>query len=235
MKQTDYIKIYNWMRCIKCGVQRELYALLYSLGGKKEGASCTIQYLADRLNITSRWVQKTLIELQQDGYVTVEYVAGKRSIFHTTTPEQSFTPEQSDTPEQSFTTTPEQSFTPDTLLLSDKRIQIKDNRENKEAASKKSKFQKPTIEQIAAYCQERQNGIDAEAFFYFYESKGWLVGKTPMKDWQAAVRTWEQKRKNETQYGNNNPRQAATTVANTTEAKPYSRIQQLGDTHFNLK
>ena len=215
MKQTDYIKIYNWMRCIKCGVQRELYALLYSLGGKKEGASCTIQYLADRLNITSRWVQKTLIELQQDGYVTVEYVAGKRSIFHTTTPEQ--------------------SFTPDTLLLSDKRIQIKDNRENKEAASKKSKFQKPTIEQIAAYCQERQNGIDAEAFFYFYESKGWLVGKTPMKDWQAAVRTWEQKRKNETQYGNNNPRQAATTVANTTEAKPYSRIQQLGDTHFNLK
>ena len=112
---------------------------------------------------------------------------------------------------------------------------IDNNRENKEAALKKSKFQKPTIEQIAAYCQERQNGIDAEAFFYFYESKGWLVGKTPMNDWQAAVRTWEQKRKNETNHGNNNPRQAATTAANTTEAKPYSRIQQLGDTRFNLK
>ena len=112
---------------------------------------------------------------------------------------------------------------------------IDNNRENIEAAPKKSKFQKPTIEQIAAYCQERQNGIDAEAFFYFYESKGWLVGKTPMKDWQAAVRTWEQKRKNETQHGNNNPRQAATTAANPTEAKPYSRIQQLGNTRFDLK
>jgi hypothetical protein len=56
---------------------------------------------------------------------------------------------------------------------------------------KKKTFQKPTVEQVAAYCKERNNLVDAQAFFDFYESKGWLVGKSPMKNWQAAVRTWE--------------------------------------------
>lgn len=56
---------------------------------------------------------------------------------------------------------------------------------------------KPSIEEIKQYCLERNNGIDAEQFFDFYESKGWLVGKNKMKNWQAAVRTWE-KRKQKT-------------------------------------
>ena len=56
---------------------------------------------------------------------------------------------------------------------------------------KRKIFRKPTIEEIAAYCEERQNGVDASQFFDFYESKGWMVGKNPMKDWRAAVRNWE--------------------------------------------
>ena len=52
-------------------------------------------------------------------------------------------------------------------------------------------FKKPSVEEVRAYCEERKNKVDAEAFVDFYESKGWLVGKTPMKDWKAAVRTWE--------------------------------------------
>lgn len=58
----------------------------------------------------------------------------------------------------------------------------------------KERFKKPTVEEVSLYCKERNNGINAEAFVNFYESKGWLVGKTPMKDWKAAVRTWELKR-----------------------------------------
>ena len=58
---------------------------------------------------------------------------------------------------------------------------------------KNTKFQKPSIEEIRLYCQERNNSVDPEKFFNFYESKGWLVGKSPMKDWKAAVRTWEQR------------------------------------------
>lgn len=58
---------------------------------------------------------------------------------------------------------------------------------------KSKKFVKPTVEEITLYCQERQNTISAEQFFNFYESKGWRVGNQPMKDWKAAVRTWEAK------------------------------------------
>ncbi len=53
------------------------------------------------------------------------------------------------------------------------------------------RFTKPTVEDIREYCHERGNGIDPQRFFDFYEAKGWRVGNQPMKDWQAAVRTWE--------------------------------------------
>ena len=53
------------------------------------------------------------------------------------------------------------------------------------------KFAKPTVEEVAAYCSARRNSVDAQSFVDFYESKGWVVGKSPMKDWKAAVRTWE--------------------------------------------
>lgn len=68
--------------------------------------------------------------------------------------------------------------------------------QNQEPAKPK-KFQKPTIEQIKAYCKEAGKDIDAEAFFDFYEAKGWVVGRAPMKDWKAAVRNWA---KNESQF-----------------------------------
>lgn len=57
----------------------------------------------------------------------------------------------------------------------------------------KRKFEKPTIEQIQEYCIERNNGINAEAFYDFYESKNWYVGKNKMSDWKACVRTWERR------------------------------------------
>ena len=56
-----------------------------------------------------------------------------------------------------------------------------------------STFHKPTLEEIREYCQSRQNNVDPEQFFNFYEAKGWMIGKSHMKDWRAAVRTWEQR------------------------------------------
>ncbi len=66
-----------------------------------------------------------------------------------------------------------------------------------EDKSKKKKFVPPAIDEVKKYCDERKNGIDPERFLNFYESKGWLVGKSPMKDWKAAVRTWEDTQKQE--------------------------------------
>lgn len=53
------------------------------------------------------------------------------------------------------------------------------------------RFIKPTVEEVDAYCSERSNNIDPAQFCDFYEAKGWMIGKSPMKDWKAAVRTWE--------------------------------------------
>jgi hypothetical protein len=56
-------------------------------------------------------------------------------------------------------------------------------------------FVPPSLEEVSAYCQERQNGIDPEQFISFYASKGWKVGKHKMVDWKACVRTWEKRQK----------------------------------------
>ena len=60
-----------------------------------------------------------------------------------------------------------------------------------------SRFAPPSLEEIKTYCIERKNGIDPNQFIDFYSSKGWLIGKNKMKDWKAAVRTWEGRDKKE--------------------------------------
>lgn len=56
---------------------------------------------------------------------------------------------------------------------------------------KRKSFIKPTIEEVKDYCIERGNMVDADKWFDYYESNGWMVGKNKMKNWKAAVRTWE--------------------------------------------
>lgn len=60
----------------------------------------------------------------------------------------------------------------------------------------RSVFIKPTLEEVEEYCRSRNNGVDAQNFLDFYEMKGWMVGKNHMKDWKAAVRTWERRDSN---------------------------------------
>lgn len=58
----------------------------------------------------------------------------------------------------------------------------------------RSRFSPPTIEEIKAYCQERQSSVDPEQFFDFYTANGWRQGAgKPIKDWQACIRTWERR------------------------------------------
>ena len=52
-------------------------------------------------------------------------------------------------------------------------------------------FKKPTLDEVKAYCRERNNSVDPEKFYNYYESNGWKVGKNPMKNWKSAVITWE--------------------------------------------
>lgn len=80
-----------------------------------------------------------------------------------------------------------------------KEVQSKENKKetvSKDTAKNVTKFKKPTVDEVREYCEERKNNIDAQQFVDYYESKGWLVGKSPMKDWKACVRTWERNRFN---------------------------------------
>ena len=62
-----------------------------------------------------------------------------------------------------------------------------------------NRFSKPSLDEVRAYCYERGNAVNPEAFIDFYDSNGWKVGNNPMKDWKAAVRTWERREKKPSQ------------------------------------
>lgn len=66
--------------------------------------------------------------------------------------------------------------------------------EESEGQKKRKRFTPPTVEEVRAYCQERNNGIDPEAFVDYYTARGWKYGQgKAVADWKAAVRTWERR------------------------------------------
>ena len=77
----------------------------------------------------------------------------------------------------------------------DKNSIDKDSKGESVRGEKAKRFYPPTLDEVKQYCEERKNNIDPMAFIDFYSSKGWMIGKNRMKDWKAAVRTWERKRK----------------------------------------
>ena len=78
-----------------------------------------------------------------------------------------------------------------TELETEKEKETKREKEKESNTSTRVRFSAPTVEEVREYCEKRKNHVDAERFVDFYQSKGWMVGKNPMKDWHAAVRTWE--------------------------------------------
>jgi len=74
----------------------------------------------------------------------------------------------------------------------------KESKESKEdnRANKSLRFTPPLIEEVQSYCKERENDVDPERWFDFYSAKNWMIGKNKMKDWKAAVRTWEKSKSN---------------------------------------
>lgn len=105
----------------------------------------------------------------------------------------------------------------------DKDIYIKEN-PLKGVKEKAPRFSPPSVDEVRAYCRERNNGIDAEAFVAFYASKGWKVGNSPMKDWKQCVITWE-KRDVKKPVQNPVPIQTKTVVAQQYEQRDYTGVQ----------
>lgn len=104
----------------------------------------------------------------------------------------------------------------------------KNKNQNKEQDIEKEKerevkrFAPPTVDEVREYCRERGNNVNPERFIDFYSSKGWRVGNQPMKDWKAAVRTWEQ-RDNAPAKPQTAPQPQKTVIAQQYEQRSYSQ------------
>jgi hypothetical protein len=91
----------------------------------------------------------------------------------------------------------ESSVSPQEKLIDDSPPERKGKEQGKEGKGEgaSGRFVPPTIEEVAAYCAERGNGIDPETFVDHYQANGWMRNKSKVKDWRACVRTWESGRK----------------------------------------
>jgi predicted phage replisome organizer len=85
----------------------------------------------------------------------------------------------------------------DKIRLEEDKNRIDKDIDIEEDKPKRKRFVPPTLEEVQDYCFERNNNVDAERFINHYTSNGWMVGKNKMKDWKAAIRTWEK-----SNYGN---------------------------------
>lgn len=79
----------------------------------------------------------------------------------------------------------------------DKEIDIEIEKEGESEREKPKRFTPPSLTEVREYIAEKGYHMDAEAFVDFYTSKGWKVGREPMKDWKAAVRNWNRRDKEE--------------------------------------
>ena len=137
------------------------------------------EYIAELLGVTDRCARKYLSHLLQLGLIRVVKFDGRKRYVESTI---SFQAEWNICSRQDGVSVPH----------TDNNEYINNNSLYKRESSR---FQKPSIDEIRQYCSSRNNSVDPEQFFNFYESKGWTIGKSPMKDWRAAVRTWEKREK----------------------------------------
>lgn len=148
--------------------------------------------LAAECNVSRQTIRSALSRLKNVGFLT--YESTKHGTLVTVV---NWGKYQADDPQ-----TNQQSNQPPIQQGNQQPIQpISHKQEDKKIRSKNvnttKAFVKPTAEEVRAYCTERNNGIDADTFIDFYESRGWMVGRNHMKDWKATVRNWEHRRKEE--------------------------------------
>jgi len=169
-----------------------LYFMMYphsDVQGRVEGCPDLIK--GQMLTYFKAWngskIQKCLRDLQKIGLILLYNVEGNQYIQFTRFEDfQTLNPDR-----EAKSIIPEP--TPDNSGVDPEESPLSKVKLSKDKVKLRVKFTKPSVDDIKNYCLERKNGIDPQRFFDSNESKGWVVGKTqtPMKDWKAAIRTWE--------------------------------------------
>lgn len=165
-----------------------LYGEITSLCNEKGYCYATNNYFADLYGVNKISISRWIKQLIDQGYIIskVEYVGKTKEI-----KKRYLFVNDAYTPINKNVNTPYQN------CIYPINKNVKEN--NKEEYIKeiyKEKFLKPSFEELKTYCNERNNKVDPEAFINYYDSVGWKVGKNKMRDWKAAVRTWERRNNN---------------------------------------
>lgn len=194
IKDTAYFVVHGWMlnQLNLKGTTLQVFAIIHGFSHSEENEfKGSLQYLCEFTGSSRSTVIRSLLELEEKGIIVkrevyengVKFNRYKSSVdmaayFDMGGVKMTPPPCQNDT-------TPGVKMTPHNIVEDN----IKDNIE----VGKRKRFTPPTVEEVAAYCRERNNRIDSQTFVDFYASKGWVVGKSKMKDWKAAIRTWEKR------------------------------------------
>ena len=187
---------------------RFLYGEITALCNERGYCWAGNKYFADLYKVTDRTIRTWISSLITNGYIVSDLVYREDSKevearylkVTESTPGKKF-PDPMEknfrTPGKNFPDPPEKKFldnntTTNTLEYTTISKDIVVGQQQPTETAKTKRFTKPTIEEIEKYCVERKNGVNATKFFNYYEANCWKVGKNSMKNWKAAVRTWEQ-------------------------------------------
>lgn len=166
-----------------------LLMIISSLCAEKGYCYASNKYLGELFDLPEQTISRKIKILQEKKYITIEYEKrGCEVIERRLRLTKLLTDDY-----QKCESTINKNVKENNIIVNNTNNNIKENT--------KRKFVKPTIEEISSYCKERNNGINPIAFYNFYESKDWYIGKNKMKDYKACIRTWELRIKKE----NNTP------------------------------
>lgn len=143
----------------------------------------SVRKLCDRWGWSNTKVNRFLKMLETDGMVNVKSDS-KKTVINIV----NYSGYQ-DSENEKTTVKRQQDVTETSLKHTNKN----EKNEKNEKKCSRARFVPPSYEQVSSYCHERGNSVDAQRFLDFYEAKGWMIGKNKMKDWKAAVRSWERR------------------------------------------
>lgn len=173
-----------------------LYSELTCLANKEGYCYASNNYFATLYDVDSSTVSKWINKLSKEGYVTLEYIHNGSEVKE----RRIYIAESTSKVLKKINTTNDKVLKKEQegVEKSPKGYckKTKDNNTSNNNTSDNNnigtskKFHKPTLEEVKEYIHKNNYSVDAERFIDYYKSNGWKVGKNPMKDWKACVRTW---------------------------------------------
>lgn len=161
--------------------EKLMFSEITALAGRDGYAYAKNKYFAELYGVDERTIRRWIAKLADMKYVSVSMVKKAngaddfRRIVPLLDPDKNVLPTGQKCPEP-----PDKNAPP---IYKEEYI--------KKNNSYMGRFTPPTLQEVQVYCMSRHNNVDPEKFIDFYSAKGWMIGKNKMKDWKAAVRTWE--------------------------------------------